>query len=339
MYFFKLSFVYITFQIFSCDSNMEFPTAAADNAVKCITADSSKINTAEPETSHIIYQSKDGGQTWDNISQSLPENAKPEGFFTNEKEMYLRVKNSMYRSINDFKNPVWTKEYNLDKGSTSIAFNPSGVFAYNYEGQIYQKINSTGTWLPVFSNFKKQLLRTIFESSNGTLFIGCDSGLYKSTDKGQNWTHVLNEGWVMKLVEEDGVIVGTGEKGIMRSTDNGDQWNWVIREGGVGIDIEKINGGFAAITYNTTSKTRRMRVSMDKGVSWQDIDHGIQASESISSILMIGKYLICGHPNGILRSADMGKTWNKVLPTIGKKVFEVYSAGNVLYAIPRDFGC
>jgi hypothetical protein len=26
----------------------------------------------------------------------------------------------------------------------------------------------------------------------------------------------------------------------------------------------------------------------------------------------MGKYLICGHPDGIFRSSDMGKTWNIV---------------------------
>jgi photosystem II stability/assembly factor-like uncharacterized protein len=143
----------------------------------------------------------------------------------------------------------------------------------------------------------------------------------------------------MKIVENKNVLLATGQKGIMRSTDNGANWDWVISEGGVGIDIEKIDGGFAAISYNTQTKSRRVRISMDEGKNWQAIDNGLQASESISSIKQFGKYLFCGHPNGIYRSSDQGKTWNLMKQSIDKKVFNMYHSGNVLYAIPRNFGC
>lgn len=339
MKFINLSFLYCMLHFFSCDQAMEFAPGSVTKSLTSINADSMKTNTTKPETSQVMFQSKDGGQTWDDISQSLPENAQAEGFYIGEKELYLRVKNSMYRSKNDSKLPVWEKEYSLDKRCTDVAFNRSGIMAFNYEGQIYQKINSIGTWLPVFSDFKKQLLRTIFETSDGTLFVGCDSGLFKSVDNGQNWKQVRSEGWVMKLVESEGVLIATGQKGIMRSTDKGENWDWVISEGGVGIDVAQIDGGFAAITYNTTSKSRRVRISLDKGITWNAIDTGLQSSDSVTSIRQLGKYLICGHPDGIFRSSDMGKTWNIVMPTIGKKVFSIYVAGNTLYALPRNAGC
>jgi len=339
MNFIYLSFLYCMLNFFSCDEVLVYPPSSPTKILKCITGDSVKVNKAEPEAAHIIFQSKDGGRTWDDISHSLPKNVQTEGFFAGESDVYLRVKNEMYHSKSNFKTPVWEKENILDKRCNAIAFNPSGVMAFNYEGQIYQNIPSTGTWLPVYTNFKKQLVRTIFETSDGTVFLGCDNGLFKSTDSGQNWKQVQDEGWVMKLVESEGVLIGTGQKGIMRSTDNGESWDWVISEGGVGIAAERIDGGFAAITYNTTTKSRRVRISLDSGKTWKAIDEGLKPSESISSIKQLGEYLICGHPDGIFRSSDMGKTWNIVQPSIGKKVFNVHVSGNMLYALPRDFGC
>ncbi len=73
----------------------------------------------------------------------------------------------------------------------------------------------------------------------------------------------------------------------------------------------------------------------------------------------MGKYLICGHPDGILRSSDMGKTWNNVHSGVDKaetkgfkfllpwnspynepnKVFKIYDSGNVLYAVAVGSGC
>ena len=182
----------------------------------------------------------------------------------------------------------------------------------------------------------------------------------KSTDGGQTWQDVNTELPKIEksenVVEADGVMIATGSKGIMRSTEKGKNWQWVISEGGVGIVVERITGGFAAITYNTTTKTRRIRVSLDQGKTWQAIDGGLRPSSSVSSIKQMGKYLICAHPDGIFRSADMGKTWVKVHPGIDndntifiptlitpvnepKSVFTLYVSGNMLYAVAGSAGC
>jgi photosystem II stability/assembly factor-like uncharacterized protein len=309
-----------------------------------------------PGATDIIYQSKDGGQTWQDISQGLPLNEQPEGFFAGEADLYLRVNDEMYRSKSNLKTPVWEKEKVLDPRSNTIAFNRAGVMAYNYEGQVYQKMSATGNWLPIYTSFKKHTVRTIFETSDGTVFIGSDNGLFKSADRGQSWKQVQNEGWVMDMVESEGVLIGTSQKGIMRSIDNGEHWESVIREGGVGIAVERIDGGFAAISYNAISKSRRIRISLDSGKTWQAIDEGLPPSLSISSIKQIGKYLLCGHPDGIFRSSDMGKTWNLVHSGVDnafkisvspnavlygddRKVFKIYVSGQVLYAVARNSGC
>ena len=143
----------------------------------------------------------------------------------------------------------------------------------------------------------------------------------------------------MKLVESNGVLMATSQKGILRSNDDGENWDLVVSEGGVGISVEVINGGFAAITYNTPSETRRVLTSYDGGESWQPIDAGLPAQASIASIIQVGDYFFCGHPTGIFRSSDKGKTWKLLLPSIGNKVFNLSVSGNVIYAIPRDGGC
>lgn len=192
------------------------------------------------------------------------------------------------------------------------------------------------------------------------------NSVLKSTDGGQTWQDISeglpeltsslkDSAWQKEnnVVEAEGVLMATGQKGIKRSTDNGEHWQWVISEGGVGITVERIEGGFAAISYNTATNSRRVRISLDRGKTWQAIDEGLRPSMSISSIKQMGKYLICGHPDGIFRSSDMGKTWNKVhtgvelkcIPTFNspytepRNVFRIYVSGNVLYAVARPVGC
>ena len=212
------------------------------------------------------------------------------------------------------------------------------MIAFNYSGQFLQKINGTGLWLPIFQDFQGKSIRTVFETREN-VFIGCDWGLFKYEASGKSWERVYAGGWVMKVVESDGVLLATSQSGIIRSTDGGETWVNAISEGGVGIAIEHITGGFAAITCNTETDTRRVRTSYDGGKTWQPIDADLPASLYIASITEVGEYMFCGHPAGIYRSSDKGKTWKLLLPAIQDKVFNLSVSGNVIYAIPRSGGC
>ena len=193
--------------------------------------------------------------------------------------------------------------------------------------------------LPVYPSFPEKDIRTVLQTTGGRVFIGCDNGLFRSTNNGKTWNLVHDGGWAMKIVESNGVLLATSQVGIIRSSDGGENWDAVISEGGVGIAVENIKGGFAAITYNTQSKTRRVRTSYDGGKTWQAIDAGLPASLSIASIVQVGEDFFCGHPNGIFKSSDKGKTWQLMLPSMGNKVFNLSVSGNVIYAIPRSGGC
>ena len=291
----------------------------------------------------IVFKSTDGGQTWQDISEGLPENlqgdgVQRDGFFANESGLYLRAGNGIYHSNPNSNAPFWTKEIFPDAHS-SIAPGMTGIFAYNWDGQILQKINGTNAWLPMFADFPVKEVRTIFETAGGTVFIGSESGLFKSTNGGKTWKRVYAGGWVLKLVASNGVLMATSQAGILRSTDGGENWVRVLHEGGVGIAVEPIKGGFAAITANTRLMARTVRASYDGGKTWQPIDVGLPADLLTASIIQVGEYFFCGHPAGIFRSSDKGNTWKLLLPSIGNKVFNLSVSGNVIYAIPRSGGC
>lgn len=299
-----------------------------------------------PVATDIIFQSNDNGETWQDISAGLPENEQPEGFFAGESDIYIRIQNEMYRSKSNLAIPVWEKENVLDPEFNSITFSRSGAIAYNTKGNIYRRM-SQDTWTPVYENFKNQWVRTIFESYDGTVFVGCDNGLYRSADNGRSWKQVVDGGWVMELVESEGVLLASSQHGIIRSTDNGKHWELVISDGGVGIAVERINGGFAAITCCSGTMSRLIRISLDRGKTWNVIGEELRPSLSVSSIKQVGRYLICGHPDGIFRSSDMGKTWTLVHSSldyffIGKpraRGFQIYVSGDVVYAVVRGEGC
>jgi photosystem II stability/assembly factor-like uncharacterized protein len=269
-----------------------------------ITDSQQKFIKSKPGPVNIVFKSANGGQTWQDISQGLPENWQGGDFYANESGLYVTAGNWICHSKPNSSAPFWEKK----------------MFPVEHSNTVPRK-------------------NEIFKTARGASLIGSYQGLFKSTNSGKSWKQVHAGGWVKKVVELNGVLVATSQGGILRSTNDGDTWDLVINEGGVGIAIECIKGGFAAITYNTTSKTRRVRTSYDGGKTWQAIDAGLLPSLSITSIMQVDTYFFCAHPAGIFRSSDKGKTWKLLLPCIKDKVFSLYVSGNVIYAIPGSGGC
>jgi len=324
----------------------------------------------------VIFRSTDGGQTWQDISAGLPENLQREGVrrdgsFANDRGFYLLAGNGVYHSEPNSTNRFWTKEI-LPVRQNNITPGNNGIFAYNFRGQFLQKINGKSDWSPMYTNFQEQAVRlnrtidwmyknykekqvsSVFETTGGTVFIGSNNALYKSTNNGKTWKYVPVEGWVMKMAESNGVLLAASTKGILRSTDDGDNWDHVINEGRASVAVERIDGGFAAIVNNMITQTNSIHISLDNGKTWNVIGEELQPSQSsllmkkigliqsspeISSIKQMGKYLICGRSDGIFRSSDMGKTWEKLsLPALENFGFDLSVSGNVIYAIPNK-GC
>lgn len=321
---------------------------------------------------NVVFRSTDGGQTWQNISEGLPKNLQREGvrsdgFFTNDRGFYLRAGSGVYHSEPNSTTSFWTKEI-LFGEQRNIAPGRNGIFAYDFRGQFLQKINGKSDWSPMYTNFQEQAVRlngtvdwmyknykekqvsSIFETTGGTVLIGSNNAIYKSANNGKTWKYVPVGGWVTKMVESNGVLLAASSHGILKSTDDGETWNRVISEGVAGNSVEHIDGGFAVIVHSIITKTDKGYISLDNGKTWNDVGAGLPSSWSfknifgsqpqyISSLKQAGKYLICASSDGVFRSPDMGKTWEKItLPDVENKGFSLSASGNVIYAMPNK-GC
>ena len=334
-----LAYLLFLQSFFSCQSVQEYaPKMEAKLDFTSFTETRQKPATAMQPATGLVFQSIDGGQTWQDVSVGLLAELPVDYLLAKNGEVFLGSAKGLYRSKSSSIAPVWEKEMLLNEHFTGVFPSHTGLYAHSNQNGFFQNITKD-IWVPVFTKLKNQVFRTLLETLDGNLFMGSDNGIFKSTDQGKTWKHVYKDGWMIQMVESDGVLICTNQHGILRSTDKGEHWDLVISEGGVGISAEVIKGGFAAITYNTESETRRMRISTDAGKTWQPINAGLSAQASISSIKEVGEYLFCGHPKGIFRSADRGKTWKLVLPAIKDKVFNLSVSGKVIYAIPQNGGC
>ena len=101
---------------------------------------------------------------------------------------------------------------------------------------------------------------------------------------------------------------------------------------------QPINAGLTAQAFIVPLDKPLSQVNPPDSV-WHPINTGLPEQAFITSIVQVGKDFFCGHPTGIFRSSDKGKTWKLLLPSIENKVFNLYGSGKVIYAIPRNRGC
>lgn len=296
------------------------------------------LDSDKSKVANIVYKSTDGGKTWKDISEGLPEivGYDEEGthinnFFADDRGLYLSAGNFIYHNKPGSTASVWSKEILPDDHKSIAPAGKTGIFAYNYEKrELLRNTQGSSTWTPTYGNLKVRL-HTFLETAGGTVFIGTDRRLFRSADSGKNWQEVMPVGWVLKLVESNGVLIAATTKGINRSTNDGQSWELVTREDCVGIALEK--NGFAAINTPTGVQT-----SYDGGKTW-NLTFDFPGDPGISSIAHVGEYLLCSSEKGIYRSSDKGTTWKLILPSVDDKVFNLSASGNVIYAIPRAKGC
>ncbi|MBC7886121.1 MAG: hypothetical protein H7X99_11645 [Saprospiraceae bacterium] len=318
----------------------------------------------KPETSasNIVFQSVDGGQTWQDASAGLPKDMYVHNIYASSGEVYLSYANGMYRSSTMSAAPKWEKEIFLNESVSNIFPGKSGPYAHSYESGLFQKLSGTGVWITVYKVLKDKIVRTVLEIQDGIVLVGCDNGIFKSSDEGKTWKQVLDDVMVTSIVMSESVLIGGSSKGLLRSEDGGEHWDLVLTKDGSTRKTCLIDGHFVTISNGVRAwnddiddpdgKENRLRISEDGGKTWQRMDENLspfryiyqlEAKQSpyrvINDIEQAGEYIFCSLENGIFRSSDHGKTWNLVLPSNSDQVFILAVSAKVIYAVKVFTGC
>ncbi len=132
----------------------------------------------------------------------------------------------VFRSSNSGDNWSQTNSGITDLNINSIVCNSSGmVFAGTSSSGVFKSTDNGNTWNNTSLN--SGTIHSLAANSNGYVFAGSNSGIYRSSDNGVNWIRALDSLTVYSIVSKDNgyvVVLTSLANSVFRSPDNGVSW-------------------------------------------------------------------------------------------------------------------
>jgi photosystem II stability/assembly factor-like uncharacterized protein len=213
-------------------------------------------------------------------------------------------------------NPVWVpylpdKEWVLTARSLEIS--GTTLVAGVDGGGVFRSKDHGVTWAHWVSGLHQTSNVFSFAVSGNDLFAGTDRGVYRSNDRGANWTPT-NIGQdsllVLSLLVKDSVLLaGTGGGGVYRSTDYGESW----AEANDGMTSEVICSlallDTVILAGTWWTDTVGVFISTDYGTTWEPIQQPPIWNPDVNTLAIFDTLIFAGTHGGMFVSADSGKNW------------------------------
>ncbi len=151
--------------------------------------------------------------------------------------------------------------------------------------------------MKVNSGLGNQYVNALLTNTSGHLFAGTNSGVFRTTDNGNNWIDMgLTGKFIQRLaISASGIIFAGATSGIYRSTDNGISWT----------QTSLINTSIGAIAINSlghvfagTRDGGGILRSTDNGNNWTQINNGLNHLNIFSLQINSNGYIFAGTIGG-----------------------------------------
>lgn len=221
----------------------------------------------------------------------------------------------------------------------SVAANGNKVYA-NPE-LVVTSFDGGTTWTFLDSTFTLNNWVSDIKIIANTLFVGSNSGVYKSNNDGALWTAAgLSNHYIEKLFYDGTTLYAVGD-GIFFSSNLGNTWS--------DISINNIPDFFAHDILKTGNNLvigtqNGIFVSDNNGNSWTQKNTGLTNDTSVVDLAVEGSNLfaaVCfgfngGDVGGLFMSSDNGDTWQNI-GFVDKPVRSIVTDGTYIYAgvIPK----
>lgn len=299
-------------------------------------------NLISPAKTNIMMASFDGGTTWRDLSKGLPAEITPFSLEFIDDHLYMGERGGLYTSPNQAI-PNWKKESSSLAGIRGIYPGKNGKYAVTVQNELFQQQGEAGFWVPLQKNLKDERVNVVHETSDDGLLATSESAIYKTSDHGLSWKQVLTARYINSLIESNHVYVATALDGVWRSTDEGENWTHVLTTPTFATSITPFQNGFVAVVlgqeFGGILTSNEIYLSGEQGASWKSIEIPVEL-ERVYQVKSVSKFLIACSEEGIFRSPDQGKTWQKIhdSPDNRNNFYKIVSSGSSIFALRLE-GC
>jgi photosystem II stability/assembly factor-like uncharacterized protein len=300
------------------------------------------------KTLEKVLQSNDNGDTWHQLDATgLPEGANVGGTSVFGNQLVLQTSKGFFMkplSTTSVAAPaVWQRQFDsMLEEVSSVYQGKDNVYGWHYRDGVYQWVPGINMWNHIDKTLNDKSIRGFKELPDGTLLAGCETGMFRSTDKGAKWQRVTNDFLMINSLMTFGEVLISGtEEGIMRSTDGGQTWQYGLKGVGGAFGITAITGGIIAVGSHRSDsitadpflsmagggliavadesrgadrRVNQLFTSHDAGQTWQVFKRPPGMERDVHDIAYVNGYLYISHDHGVSRTSDGGKTWDLVLP-------------------------
>jgi ligand-binding sensor domain-containing protein len=179
-------------------------------------------------------------------------------------------------------------------------------------------------------------------NTDGHIFAGTATGIFRSKDEGNNWSWVTKELGILNanaivIKPNKNIFAGLSDGRILRSTSNGDNWEFVS-SGLPGNSITALAYKGDDTLFAGTDSAGVYR-SSSNGDLWTAVNQGLLNLKIRTLVIKSNGDIYSGTENGIYRSTNNGEHWDTLQGTSGcqvskiafdfqSNIFTVFSSGS-----------
>jgi photosystem II stability/assembly factor-like uncharacterized protein len=236
-----------------------------------LTLSSMRSNLGDTASRYIVYSSLDQGRSWSSSSTGLPSDGRINAFAKSGESLVAGTDHGIFISTDRAKSWQRAKfpSATVQARVTALAADTSLLFAGTTEGLLLTSSDSGKTWR-INPSFPRRNIRTL-HTLEGSIYVGTDADhVYKSSDAGQSWTHLIaglpSPAQVFALTSVNGTLfAGLYAQGLYKWNARDQAWLRV----GASANIAPLALASVGSTLIAGHNPGGIFWSDDAGVSWK----------------------------------------------------------------------
>jgi photosystem II stability/assembly factor-like uncharacterized protein len=178
----------------------------------------------------VLLHTADGGHTWTPQKSTVSQSLEVVEFIDASNGWAAGWSGTILHTVDGGQTWQQIKSTDATWSLSSIHFRDAkNGFISGFAGQLLRTKDGGATWTRVKTPYSGWLTAVTFDS-RGRGWITTDDGFLLSTDGGDNWTLIANQGeaesqlFLNKLLRTTGVVWALGPFGLMKQTGDGTKW-------------------------------------------------------------------------------------------------------------------